>query len=726
MKLNVAPKDRAETSAGVTTSEFTIRASAKAFGILSDGLYSNKIQAIIRELSCNAVDSHVEAGNPDPFEVHLPSSVEPWFSVRDYGIGLDEAGVTQLYTTYFESTKTDSNDYIGALGLGSKSPFSYTDQFTVTAIRDGVQGIYTAFINENGIPSIAKLSECQTDQGNGVEVKFGVTDASDILSFQQEARGVFQYFRIQPRITGTAITLNKPDYAIQDVVPGVHVRKSNSGYHDRNTAIAIMGNIAYPINVKSLGENLPNHLSLLVEGCKLDIEFALGDIEFAASREDLSYTTHTVQGIIRRLEEIHSQLRPVFDARVSELPSNDWEFAYQIAELSKEPLFTGLVHEYIQNHPDLLVTDRSSSWRPGISVRSLTLSTRYLARRLNIELRAFSTSTYNKVARTITPDRNYGGSNNAGKVNTVWHLDGLSATVFVTDHKSRGFARARAHFAGKISTRAVVILRPLDPEKPMDVDGFRRLMRDPMRVMDVEDLDQNRQVRTPGASRPVLLHILTASRKTHNTVWGTINTAELNSKRKYVYLPMTDRRVKVNGVEMDGRRWIEMMNAWNPEGAEFCGVGKSNLDKVKRIRNMVSFQRYLKHLRGKLDDATLVQYTQTGQNTEAVYYSDKMVQALPADSKYVKLAAQLSGLNTKTNIGHSAAKTVCWILKASGDEDRIQQLETRVQRIANELSDAYPMLRYVPESRYSGIHSEDLTRAVEYVTMVDANTTKEK
>jgi hypothetical protein len=59
-------------------SNYTIEASAKAFSILSDGLYSNKIRAVIRELSTNAYDAHVEAGKPKvPFNVTMPDRFNP-------------------------------------------------------------------------------------------------------------------------------------------------------------------------------------------------------------------------------------------------------------------------------------------------------------------------------------------------------------------------------------------------------------------------------------------------------------------------------------------------------------------------------------------------------------------------------------------------------------------------------------------------------------------------
>ena len=75
------------------TSGFKIQASSKAFDILSSNIYTHKVRAVIREISCNAVDAHTAAGNPDRIHVHLPTRLEPHFSVRDYGTGLSDEDV---------------------------------------------------------------------------------------------------------------------------------------------------------------------------------------------------------------------------------------------------------------------------------------------------------------------------------------------------------------------------------------------------------------------------------------------------------------------------------------------------------------------------------------------------------------------------------------------------------------------------------------------------------
>ena len=57
------------------TSGFKIQASAKAFEILSSNIYTHKVRAVIREYNCNAYDAHVDAGNSEPWDVHLPTAL---------------------------------------------------------------------------------------------------------------------------------------------------------------------------------------------------------------------------------------------------------------------------------------------------------------------------------------------------------------------------------------------------------------------------------------------------------------------------------------------------------------------------------------------------------------------------------------------------------------------------------------------------------------------------
>ena len=139
---------RSDNLGGETS--FTIENSPFAFKILSESLYSHKIQSVIRELSTNAADEHVSSGKGDiPFDVHVPTGFEPYFSIRDYGAGLSEADATTLYTTFFKSTKRNDNAVTGCLGLGSKSPFAVTDSFTIESFNGGIRTVYTRFKTAN-------------------------------------------------------------------------------------------------------------------------------------------------------------------------------------------------------------------------------------------------------------------------------------------------------------------------------------------------------------------------------------------------------------------------------------------------------------------------------------------------------------------------------------------------------------------------------------------------
>ena len=75
------------------------------FNVLRNQLYSDKILAVIREYSCNAVDAHIDIGkNETPILVTLPSKLSLEFKVRDFGRGLSETEIAQVYAMYGEST----------------------------------------------------------------------------------------------------------------------------------------------------------------------------------------------------------------------------------------------------------------------------------------------------------------------------------------------------------------------------------------------------------------------------------------------------------------------------------------------------------------------------------------------------------------------------------------------------------------------------------------------
>ena len=291
-------------------SNYSIDATAKAFAILSDGLYSNKILAVVRELSTNAYDSHVAAGcSEKPFDVTLPTSLDHEFSIRDYGTGLSKEDCMSLYTTYFRSDKTDSNDAVGCLGLGSKSPFAYTDQFMVESFHNGSHMTFSAYKNENDEPVFALLSEQYTDEPNGLRVSFA-TEVGDSVNFKYEAENVWKHFVTTPNANIDIEVVSQGD-AIMSGDDWQICNKVNRGYGKNEL---VMGQIAYELDHDQFEGEVND---MLWRGYGLIIYANIGDVDITPSRESLSYNTRTKDFIHNKikniLEEISTQTQEYID-----------------------------------------------------------------------------------------------------------------------------------------------------------------------------------------------------------------------------------------------------------------------------------------------------------------------------------------------------------------------------------------------------------------------------
>ena len=310
MKLK-KPDIRIESAGIESTTRFTIEATSQSFGVLSSTIYEDKIKAPIRELSTNAYDAHVEANCADrPFEVHLPNALDPEFRVRDYGISMSHDQIMTLYTTYFASNKRESNELNGCLGLGSKSPFAYTNQFWVTAYQDGKKRHYVATVDVDG-PRFDQYPACETDEENGLEIGFTVKE-DDFNSFKNKAESVYKYFKTQPNVTGVDFQHAEPE---KYKVAGSCWRYVGS-YDD---SMAIMGNIGYPIDDEyfyskdeSYWKRSNNkYCQLLKSGVHIDFE--IGELSMTASREGLEYTDEVVQVIKDKIDLIYKEMQDNVD-----------------------------------------------------------------------------------------------------------------------------------------------------------------------------------------------------------------------------------------------------------------------------------------------------------------------------------------------------------------------------------------------------------------------------
>ncbi|AKJ73517.1 hypothetical protein SP40_76 [Salmonella phage 40] len=157
-------EEKVQVTGSVQRYQAGIAINAETFSILIDGIYNDKVLAAVREPLFNAVDSHTEAGCRDkPIIIHSPTDLEPWYSVRDGGLGMDFDMVTQTFMMLGSSTKRESNELIGAKGIGSKAPFTVTDMFTVTSVKNGMKTVYSVHKNE-GIPEVVPLHESKTTE----------------------------------------------------------------------------------------------------------------------------------------------------------------------------------------------------------------------------------------------------------------------------------------------------------------------------------------------------------------------------------------------------------------------------------------------------------------------------------------------------------------------------------------------------------------------------------
>lgn len=238
---------------GAPTTAFKATNLRNVFHILREGIYTDKILAVLREYASNAWDAHVEAGIPDtPIKVVLPTALNPELIIRDYGFGLSHEFIFERYIGFGDSTKEAEEGQVGAFGLGSKSAIAYTDAYTVISHHEGVRRTYAMYLDETGIGECSLILEEPTKE-SGLEVRIACV-ASDVRAFEEKARYLFRYFHPLPDINLELFDEEKED-TYREFGPVV----LNLG-RAQDRMVAVVGCVPYRI---------PDLEGVLIEGSKL-------------------------------------------------------------------------------------------------------------------------------------------------------------------------------------------------------------------------------------------------------------------------------------------------------------------------------------------------------------------------------------------------------------------------------------------------------------------------
>lgn len=692
--------------------EFRIRNSAKAFSILSSGLYANKIKAIIRELSTNAVDSHFAAGRADtPFDVHLPNSLEPWFAIRDYGTGLDHEQVTQIYTTYFESTKTGSNDFVGALGLGSKSPFAYTDNFTVTAIKDGVKRIYSAFINPQGVPSIAKMGEEASTELSGVEIKFSVNDQWEYSKFRTEAASVYRYFTLRPIVSGNAdFAIREIEYDVKDIAPGVHSLKGSS-----YTSTAVMGNIAYPIDIPDAQKKELGDLAGLLE-CNLEMHFGIGELDFQASREGLSYIPQTVQAIRQKLIETNAVLAERIKEEADKI-ANAWSRAHYLLDRRDNRLWRAAVNKYVSDTKfDMIHTD--NNWARA---KTFIITPEDLSKKYNITLAGFAKTEYSKTMHTVSPNGKYNTTTQG--YDKQWEISAERGVVFVENDLNKGaLARAKYHWNNTkliegVRQNTVLIASPADAAKPMKFAALMKHLQQPNNIAKASELLEKPKAERVSTASGEKVNILHLEYRTHGyrpeLVWANAGKASDFDNTVRYYVPLVGYNAQTTTIT-DLKNFVGNLKRTGVKDfadIEVYGVRKTDLAWVEQQANWVNLETHFEQLVKKVDKEKVKGLLSPNIDIfNRLRYTADVIKGIADASPFKIVYEATRTVNSKERVDVTALNYVLTTFKSTVS---IAEAKKEVDTTIAELTARYPLIARID-------WHTDADMIADYINMVDA------
>ena len=263
------------------------------FSILRDKMYKDPIASICREISCNSRDANREIENElVPIEISienvnaLTKNSDLSISFKDCGPGISPNRMKDIFLKYGASTKRLTNTFTGGYGLGSKTPFAYTDSFSIITIHNGIKYFYNAFIDESEKGKIILFDKTESNECSGTEIIIPLKNNSDRYQFENACLTYTNFWSIKP------VFKNFNTFNTTPVIP-IYTGKGFYYQKYRNSNIILLiDEIPYFIdNISTI--NLDKNL--ICNGLSIIIPFENGELSLSANRETIHLNESTIE-----------------------------------------------------------------------------------------------------------------------------------------------------------------------------------------------------------------------------------------------------------------------------------------------------------------------------------------------------------------------------------------------------------------------------------------------
>lgn len=274
------------------------------FDLLRSKIYQDPILAICREVCCNARDANRFVNKTDPIEVSLPTKDDLFFKVKDVGPGISPDLIENVFIKYASSTKRSDDNQTGGFGLGAKTPFAYTDSFTVQTIVENIKYQYLCYIDETKFGKITLLDSHNTVEENGTTIIVPVK-SNDVVLFRNKFAEATKFWSIKPIVNANFAYEKFQTLSIKD---DWFLMEQNSY---SCIPIALVDEIPYSLTHMSL--NSRNYTPVL--------KFSKSEVSISPNRENLHLDDKTRLSVSEKFNLLRKELSEYISKDISEANS---------------------------------------------------------------------------------------------------------------------------------------------------------------------------------------------------------------------------------------------------------------------------------------------------------------------------------------------------------------------------------------------------------------------